>query len=171
MGEQWGRLGVWRHSAGPARRPAEEIGRIGQIRLMWDRLREQMKQLGIQKELEDELRTGIALQARIAEREQAKIAAANRRRPRAAIEGVGQTKLCMHPFFRALADVRFGAGWQKDKATVRRLLAENPEFAVAYAAKKVSVMVDGRKGETGKGRNTQRSTPNAQHRTGGIVLA
>lgn len=102
---------------------------------MWDLLKEQLKQMGIQKELEEELRTGIALQRVQAERDQARLAKFNRNNPRRGVEGLGQTTLSMNPFFRALGDVKFGRGWTKDKATVRKLLQEHPEFAVNYQKK------------------------------------
>ena len=108
---------------------------------MWDKLREQLQQLGIQQQLEDELRTGIALQHQRAEREQIRLAQIHRANPRRGLDGIGQTRFSMNPFFRALADVRFGKGWAKDKATVRKLLAEHPEFAVPYAKRaQVSVL-------------------------------
>lgn len=102
---------------------------------MWDKLREQLKQFGIERELEAELRSGIALQERIAQAEQVKIAQANRRLPRRGVEGLGQTTMSMHPFYRALADIRFGKGWMKDRAARRKLLQEHPEFAVSYLRK------------------------------------
>lgn len=102
---------------------------------MWDLLREQLKQMGIQKELEEELRTGVALQERAAQVEQAKLAKANRANPRRGVDGLGQVTLSMNPFYRALADVQFGRGWMKDKAARRKLAMEHPEFFVPYQRK------------------------------------
>lgn len=111
---------------------------------MWDKLREQLRQAGIERELVEELRSGIALQQRIAEAEQKKIAAANRRHPRRGVEGLGQTTFSMHPFLRALADVQFGRGWMKDPAQRRKLLQENPEFAVPYLRKAMITVPTGK---------------------------
>jgi hypothetical protein len=107
---------------------------------MWDQLREQLKQLGIEREIEEELRTGVNLAREQSERNQAKIAAANLRNPRRGVEGLGQTKISMDPFQAALATARYGRGWKKDPTLVRRLLQDHPEFKVPYA-KKATVTV------------------------------
>lgn len=147
---------------------------------MWEKLKQQLKEAGIQKELEEELRSGWALHLRVAEREQAKIAAANRRNPRRGMEGLGQVTLSMAPFYRALADIRFGKNWQKDPATVRRLLQENPEFSVPYAAKAMvtnnfagrgaASLKSGSLGGKGDGHECT-SAPRPRNSTGGLITA
>lgn len=102
---------------------------------MWDQLREQLRKAGLQHAVEEELRTGVALHERRAIEEQQRLAKFNRANPRRGIDGLGQTTMSMHPFFRALADVQFGKGWQKDKATRRKLVQKHPEFAVPYEKK------------------------------------
>ena len=107
---------------------------------MWEQFKEQMKQLGIQRELEDELRTGIQLEYVRAEQRQRKLAEAARRRTMRTVDGLGHMSMVMDPFLAAMANVKFGPGWRKDKKQVADLRRQNPEFFV-HREKKAMVTV------------------------------
>lgn len=108
---------------------------------MWDLFREQMRKMGMQEALEDELRRGVALEARAAEARQRKLAKFNQNNPRRGVDGLGQTTMSMDPFYRALADISYGREWAKDPKARALLLQQHPEFAVQYAPRSMVTVI------------------------------
>lgn len=115
--------------------PGNATGKGAKVPSMWDALRAQCAQLGIQQHLEDELRRGVQLDAINAERRQRKLAETVRGARKRTVDGLGRLTMVMDPFMMALANVQFGAGWSRDRKFKAKFLKANPQFAVQHEKK------------------------------------
>ncbi len=114
----------------------------------------------LSRDVERELRMGFQLELVNAGIRQKRIAAANHANPRRALDGIGQTTMCLDPVFYQLARIQFGADCWKDKQFRREILRDNEDVRVPYAPGKTSLRVQGRKAQPSQARQ-----PGADART------
>lgn len=80
--------------------------------------------------------------------EQRQIARENAGRETRFVDGLGQHKMCVHPFLRKLMERRHGEGCWKDSAFEKDTWRKSPELRVPSPAPRY-VMVDGFRDEVG----------------------